>query len=339
MQKKTVSFMFGLIVLMFIFIMLICVLFLFATYGRRLPVFGRAVVAVVKVEGAFMDTSQEISLLRKYTESSFVGAIVLRIETPGGAVGCAQEFHREILKARRDGHKPIIASMGNVAASGGYYISCAADEIYANPGTVTGSIGVLLETFDFQDVGKKIGITVNTVKSGKFKDTGSYFREMTAEEKQLLQETIDDTHNQFLEAVMEGRRVELARAYLRRLAAGTTATLAADRSTSPSDSAAVDQAQAERVPRLVVRDYLRSFADGRVLSGHQAWELGLVDHLGNFQDAVARAAALAGIRGKPRILQEKRRTSLWDLLENRTNVVSHLATRFGFALEYRLSLD
>jgi len=339
MTKRNLSFLFGLLILMGLFILLIAAILAVSTFRNRLPVVGRGAVGLIKIEGLLLDSGEEISLLRKYAENTLVRAIVLRLETPGGAVGCAQELHREILKARKESGKPIVASMGNVAASGGYYIACAADEVYANPGTVTGSIGVLLETYDLQGLGKKIGIGINTIKSGKFKDTGQYFREMTAEEKQILQETIDDTYDQFLDAVIEGRQVELAHAHLRRAAKETTGSLGADSATSPSQRSSTDRAQAEQVPRRVVKDYLRSIADGRPLSGRQAWELGLVDRLGNLQDAISRAGQLAGIRGKPYVLQEKRRLSLWDLLQSRTDVVSRLATRFGVALEYRLSLD
>jgi protease-4 len=343
MKKRNVSFVVGLFILLFIFVIMMVVIATILTFRDHIPVVGRGAVAVIKIEGVLTDTSREIALLHKYAENAFVRAIVMRVETPGGAVGCAQELHREISKVRTKSGKPIVASMGNVAASGGYYVACAADEIYTNPGTVTGSIGVLLETYDLQGIGKKMGIGINTIKSGKFKDTGNFFREMTSEEKEILQETINDTHDQFLEAILEGRRTELASAYLRRTAQGTTTTLTADRATSPSELSAMDrvvnEVRANQVPRQVVKDYLRSIADGRILSGHQAWELGLVDHLGGLHDAIDRAAQLAGVRGKPHVLQEKRKTGFWDLLEGQTNVVSQLAKRFGVALEYRLSFD
>ena len=339
MKKKTTSFIFGLFILMFIFFILITVIAGLFAFRERLPVIGKGAVAIVKVEGVLTDTSREIALLHKYAESPIARAIVLRVETPGGAVGCSQELNREIAKLRKRSSKPIVVSMGNVAASGGYYIACAANEIYANPGTVTGSIGVLFQTYDLQGISKKIGFGVNTIKSGKLKDTGSSFREMTPEEREVLQATIDDTYDQFLEAVLEGRRTELARAYLRRTAQGTTATRTTDSPTSPTALSPEEEAKAGQLPREVVKDYLRSIADGRVLSGRQAWELGLVDRLGDLHDAADRAAQLAGLRGKPYLLQERRKVTFWDLLENRTNVVSRLVERLGVALEYRLSFD
>jgi len=319
--------------------MFIAVVVGISVFTSDMPMMSRSTVALLKVEGVIMDTSNEIRLLHKYADSPFVRAIVVRIESPGGTVGASQELFREIRKARKKSDKPIIASMGNVAASGGYYVACAADEIYANPGTVTGSIGVIFQTYDLQGVSKKIGFGVNTIKSGKFKDTGSMFREMTPDEKQILQGTIDDTYDQFLDAVIEGRRVELARAHLRRSEPKTSPTLSAAAKPTSATLATTETAKAEAVPKDVVKDYLRSFADGRVLSGRQANELGLVDHLGDLRDAISRAAQLAGVQGRPVVLQERRKPSFWDLIEGRTGVLSRLTPPSGVSLEYRLSFD
>lgn len=327
------------LLLMFVLFLVIVVGVVLLVLRDRLPIVGRAAVALVKVEGLIVDTSEEIRLLRKYGNNPLVQAIVLRVESPGGAVGGSQELYREIRKARKRSGKPIIASLGNVGASGGYYVACAADEVFANPGTVTGSIGVIFQTYDFQGISKKIGVGVNTIKSGKFKDTGSGFREMTEEEKQLIQGTIDDVYNQFLEAVLETRHTELARACLRRNAEGTTPSLAAAGTASSPTLPGDKASDADLVPREVVEAHLRSFADGRVLTGRQAHEAGLVDHLGNLQDAIDRAAELGGIRGRPFVIQEKRKPKLWDLIQSRTDVVSRLASRNGVTLEYRLCFD
>lgn len=339
MAKRNVVVPIVIILCMFIFFVFMAVMVGIAVFSSEMPVIGRYTVALVKVEGVILDTSDEIRLLHKYADSPFVRAIVLRIDSPGGSVGASQELFREIRKARKRSDKPIVASMGNVAASGGYYVACAADEIYANPGTVTGSIGVIFQTFDLQGVSKKIGFDVNTIKSGKFKDTGSMFREMSPEEKQILQGTIDDTYDQFLDAVIEGRRVELARAYLRRSEHKTSPTLSANVKPTSATQATTESAKAEAVPQDVVKNYLRSFADGRVLSGRQAKELGLVDNLGDLRDAISRAAQRAGVRGRPTVLQEKRKPSVWDLIESRTNILSRLTPRNGVSLEYRLSFD
>ncbi|KPL11818.1 hypothetical protein AMJ85_02865 [candidate division BRC1 bacterium SM23_51] len=324
---------------MVMLLLLMVVVVAFVVLRDRIPMVGRAAVALVKVEGLITDTSEEIRLLRKYGSNPLVRAIVVRVESPGGTVGGSQELYREIRKTREKSGKPIIASLGNVAASGGYYVACAADEIYANPGTVTGSIGVIFQTYDLQGLSKKIGVGVNTIKSGKFKDTGSFFREMTEEEKQIIQGTIDDTYEQFLEAVIEARRSKLAQAYLDRNAKATTPSLAADSTASSPTAAGAKPADTDQVAREVVEAHLRSIADGRVLSGRQAREWGLLDHLGGLQDAIDRAAKLARVRGRPVVIQERRKRTFWDLVQSRTDAVSRLARHDGVALEYRLCFD
>ncbi|MCX8036014.1 MAG: signal peptide peptidase SppA [Candidatus Sumerlaeia bacterium] len=337
MNRRSVSWVVGIAMLACLMTVVVILLYLLQPQGIALASIGRGAVAIVRIEGTIMDPAEPTRQLRLYTKSPAVRAILIRIESPGGAVGASQEIHREILRARRDGGKKVVASMGNVAASGGYYVACAADEIFANAGTVTGSIGVVLETYDLQGISKKIGFGVNTIKSGQMKDVGSPFREMTPEERQVLQTTIDDTYDQFLEAVIEGRRAALARAWRNHTEKPTTSSRAADRPTTAPAQAA-DTASTSPT-REALKDFLRSFADGRILSGRQALDLGLVDRLGGLQDATDRAAELGGIRGKPTILQERRKSSLWDLLRGRNDAVSRLVSPNGFALQYRLVFD
>jgi protease-4 len=188
---------------------------------------------------------------------------------PGGGVGPAQEIFSEVKKAQKE--KKVLVSMGSVAASGGYYIACAADTIMANPGTITGSIGVIMESLNVEELLHKIGLRSMVVKSGKHKDLGSPLRPMTDEEKKLLQGVLDSVHDQFIRAVAEGRRLPLEK--------------------------------------------VRELADGRIFSGEQARNLGLVDELGNLEDAIALAAKMAGIRGEPEVIYaEKKRFSLLDFL-------------------------
>jgi protease-4 len=161
--------------------------------------------------------------------------------------------------------------MGSVAASGGYYIACAADKILANPGSITGSIGVIMESLNVEELLRKLGLRSMVVKSGKHKDLGSPLRPMSEEEKKLLQGVLDSVHEQFIRAVAEGRKLPVEK--------------------------------------------IRELADGRIFSGEQARELGLVDELGNLEDTLALAATLAGIRGEPEIMYpERKRFSLLDLL-------------------------
>ena len=164
-------------------------------------------IAVVKIEGVILDSKDIIEELREHRENKSVKAIMLRIDSPGGAVAPSQEIYTEVLKIRDEGKKKIVTSMGSVAASGGYYIASASDRIVANPGSVTGSIGVILELANVSGLMKKVGVESVVIKSGKFKDVGSLFRTMTAEERELLQGVIDDTYDQFVDAVAAGRGI------------------------------------------------------------------------------------------------------------------------------------
>jgi protease-4 len=228
-------------------------------------------VALISIEGILLDARQVVDQLRKYEKHSAVKAIVLRIESPGGGVVPAQEIYEEIRRIRSESEKKIVASMGSIAASGGYYVACAADRIVANPGTITGSIGVKMEFSNLEELLKKIGIRSTVIKSGKLKDLGSPMREMTEEEKTLLQEVIVDVHSQFVEVVVQGRRLN--------------------------------------------EEAVRALADGRIFSGRQAKDLGLVDNLGTLQDTIKLAAELAGIEGEPRVITEHRRPTWVDLLK------------------------
>ena len=164
-------------------------------------------IAVVKIEGVILDSKDIIEELREHMENKSVKAIMLRIDSPGGAVAHSQEIYTEVLKIRDEGKKKIVTSMGSVAASGGYYIASASDRIVANPGSVTGSIGVILELANVSGLMKKVGVESVVIKSGKFKDVGSLFRTMTPEERELLQGVIDDTYDQFVDAVAAGRGI------------------------------------------------------------------------------------------------------------------------------------
>ena len=162
-------------------------------------------VAVVEVEGIITDPTSVNDELRYYGERADVKAVIIRINSPGGGVGPSQEIYSEIKRLRET--KKVVASMGAVAASGGYYIAAAADKIVANPGTITGSIGVIIEFVNVEDLLKKIGLKGYTIKSGRFKDIGSPIKEMEPEEKELLQEVVNDVYGQFVEAVSSGRNI------------------------------------------------------------------------------------------------------------------------------------
>jgi protease IV len=171
---------------------------------------GRDGVAVVRVEGPILDSYQTVAELKAFAEDPLVKAIVVRIDSPGGGVAPSQEIYNAVKRVRKEKNKTVIASMGTVAASGGYYIAVATDRILANPGTLTGSIGVIMQLANFQELLEKIGVKNVVIKSGKFKDIGSPFRPMQDEDRKLLQFVMNDVHRQFIDAVAEGRSLDVA---------------------------------------------------------------------------------------------------------------------------------
>ncbi len=166
-------------------------------------------IALIRVEGVILDAQQTISELKRYGENPLVKAIVVRIDSPGGGVVPSQEIHDAVKRIRDKQNKLVIASMGTVAASGGYYIAAATDRIVANPGTLTGSIGVIMEMANVEGLMKKIGVESVVIKSGSHKDLGSPFRAMNLEDRTILQNVMDDVHSQFIEAVAAGRSLEI----------------------------------------------------------------------------------------------------------------------------------
>jgi len=162
-------------------------------------------VAIVNVKGIIADSKSIIDELKQYRKDPTIKAIVLRVDSPGGAVVPSQEIYEEIKRTIKS--KPVVVSMGSVAASGGYYISCPASKIVANQGTLTGSIGVLIEIPNFKGLLDKIGVKAEVIKSGKYKDITSPFKTMQSDEKEVLQNLIDDVHKQFINAVAEGRKI------------------------------------------------------------------------------------------------------------------------------------
>ena len=248
-------------------------------------------IAVVEVRGVITESSGIIEEIHQYQEDEGVKAIILRIDSPGGGVGPSQEIYREISKVKIK--KKVITSMGSVAASGGYYIACASDRIVANPGTITGSIGVLMEFTNIEELFKKIGVKGVVLKSGEHKDMGSPFREMTPDEQKIVQDVIDNVHQQFIEAVANGRKMD--------------------------------------------REKVVQIADGRIMTGEQAKQLGLVDEMGNLQDAIDVAAKMVGIVGKPNVIYPRRKISLWNLLLEKTvSTILEILNEKRFELNYRL---
>jgi len=226
-------------------------------------------VGVIEIVGPIVESQTIIDDLKAFREDDSVKAIVVRIDSPGGGVGPSQEIYREI--RRTVAEKKVIVSMGSVAASGGYYVAAAGDGIIANPGTITGSIGVIMGYTNFETLMQKIGLTPVVIKSGEYKDLGSPARPMTAKEKSLLEEVTRTIHRQFVGDIAVGR--------------------------------------------AMAPDKVAAIADGRIFTGEDAQKLGLVDRLGNFEDAVQWAGELGGIEGEVDTLYpEKERLSFMEYL-------------------------
>jgi protease IV len=170
------------------------------------PFFGPR-VAVVDLEGLIAETDDIVRELRHHRDNPSIRAVVIRINSPGGVVGPTQEVHDALLRVRQAG-KPVVASLGSVAASGGYYVAVAADQIYANPGSLTGSIGVIMQMANVDALMKKVGVDYVVVKAGQFKDLGNFSRPLTPEERRVIQALLDDVHGQFIEAVAKGRKLD-----------------------------------------------------------------------------------------------------------------------------------
>lgn len=228
-------------------------------------------IAVVRIEGPIIDSKNAIEEIKDYAKDQSVKAIVLRVDSPGGAVAPSQEIYEEVRKAVLK--KKVVVSMGSVAASGGYYISSPATRIIANPGTLTGSIGVIMEIPNLEGLMNKVGVKTEVIKSGRHKDMASAFRGIRKEERVILQDVLDDVHDQFIKAVAEGRKM--------------------------------------------LPDDVKKLADGRIFTGRKALEAGLIDELGNLEDAIKAAAKMAGIKGEPDVVSRKERFSVMDLLRGK----------------------
>ncbi len=232
-------------------------------------------IGYVEISGTITSSRKTTAWIDTLIRDRNVPVILVRVSSPGGGVVPSYEIYKKLVEAR-DSDKIVVVSMGSIAASGAYMISCAGDVVVANPGTITGSIGVILQSPDFSKLMDRVGVKMNTIKSAKYKDIASPYRPMAPDEKELLKNVILDVYDQFVDIVAQSRRL-------------------------PADS-------------------VRKIADGRIFTGRQAYEIGLVDTLGTFDDAVKIAAQLAWISGTPKFRKQRpRRLSLFDLLSNRVS--------------------
>ena len=258
-------------ILLALFIVLLVLVVISVSIVALLDAGGGEKIALVYVKGPIFDVRDKVKEVKEYGEDDSIKAIILRVESPGGAVAPSQELYNEV--SRVSGIKSVVVSMGTVAASGGYYISAPAEMIMANPGTLTGSIGVIMEIPNVEGLMDKVGLKTEVIKSGKHKDMASSLRKMRPDDRKLLQEIIDDVYMQFVEDVAVSRGMDLEK--------------------------------------------VRKIADGRIYTGRQALEVGLVDELGGLEDAIRRTAEIVGIEGEPKVVTKKKKKSIWDSIEGR----------------------
>jgi protease-4 len=256
--------------LLTVFILVVFVAAFFYAYlsggdARALSLLAGDGVGILQVEGAINDSRDVLTELRRFRDAPWIKAIVLRIDSPGGAVAPTQEIFAELQKVRSK--KPLIASMAGMATSGGYYIASACEKIVANPGTMTGSIGVIMQLSNVEELMKKIGVKGLNIKSGANKDIGSPFQALSPEGQAILQSLVDNVHGQFVRAVAKGRGMDEA--------------------------------------------VVKKLADGRVYSGAQAKDLGLVDELGNLEYAVDLAAKRVGLEESPVLYYSRLEQERW----------------------------
>jgi protease IV len=250
-------------------------------------------VGVIEVSGPIMESKKTVEDLRKFTKKDAIKGIVVRIDSPGGAVAPSQEISQAVARAAEE--KPVAVSMGSTAASGGYYIALGGEHIFANSGTITGSIGVISQLFNVEGLLGHVDVQVHTVKTGKYKDAGSPFREFGEDDRAYFESLLDDIYDQFIEDIAEARQMEVAE--------------------------------------------VRELADGRVFTGRQALEYGLVDDLGSFQDSVEWVKKQAKIKEAKLVYPPKEDLGLLSrLIEGATDTaVRQVKRQHSPAVEYRMA--
>lgn len=274
-------------------------------------------IGLLRIDDIIMNVDKTLEIIKRYSDEDNIRGVLVRIDSPGGAVGSSQEVYQALRDLSEKKHKPVVASLGNTAASGGYYIASGTQFIISNPGTITGSIGVIMGLPDIENINQKIGFKYQVVKSGKFKDVGSVTRGLSDEEKALLQGVIDDAYSQFLGAILATRRPQLEGAAKKLQAENTTIT--AVESINPT-----------------AEGFLKSIADGRIVTGQQALKFGLVDQIGTQTDALNKLGELTQI-SKPEIYEYKPKRSFKDIFEASAESAIQGATGpLHFRMEYRL---
>jgi protease-4 len=218
-------------------------------------------IGVIEIEGTILSSKLIVKQLDKFDKRDDIKAIIVRLNTPGGSVAPSQEIYEKVKKIANYSEKPIVASIASVSASGGYYIAIGADRIIANPGSITGSIGVIMNFPIAKDLIEKIGFEFKTIKSGELKDAGSPYKYPTDKDEKYFKSIVDNLHNQFLKEVSTQRNIPIVE--------------------------------------------LNKYADGRIFTGEQAYNINLIDTLGTFEDALNISKNLANISGETNLIYPK----------------------------------
>lgn len=219
-------------------------------------------IGIVKIQGSILSSEPILEDLEEISSIRDLKALILHINSPGGGTAASQELYYAVKRIKEEYDYPVISVLSSLGASGGYYVALATDSIYALPGTLTGSIGVIMDFPQWTEVMDKIGVDMHVVKSGEYKDTGSPFRDFTAEDRRYYQELVDDVYDQFISAVADARSMD--------------------------------------------KETVKKLSDGRVYTGRQALELGLIDHLGTMEDGIEDLTRQLNLKEKPSIIRPKK---------------------------------
>jgi len=282
--KRIFGKFFNIILVIFVFLFFIASFVNYTSLGKNN--FASPKIVVINMEGIILDSDKFLKIYRSFEDNPKIKGYILRINSPGGAVAPSQEIYKIIRKIK----KPFYVSMGTLAASGGYYIASAADKIYALDGTLTGSIGVIMKFSNFSQLYDKIGIKFETIKSGKFKDIGASGRDLTDEERDILQSVIDDVYESFINDILNARKID--------------------------------------------KKQLLEYADGRIITGKKAKEIGLVDEIGDFYDVVLDLKKRIGIPDVDLYFYEEDKNPLTTILGSVKYIKNLFASNDSYQLYY-----
>ncbi|MCD6233454.1 MAG: signal peptide peptidase SppA [Candidatus Marinimicrobia bacterium] len=247
-------------------LLFIAAVLMFNTFVRhdrtRVSLTRGNLIGIVKIQGAILNAEPILEDLEEISSIRDLKALILHINSPGGGTAPSQELYYAVKRIKEEYGYPVISVLSSLGASGGYYVALATDSIYALPGTLTGSIGVIMDFPQWTEVMDKIGVDMHVVKSGEYKDTGSPYRDFTTEDRRYYQELVNDVYDQFISAVADARSMD--------------------------------------------KETVKKLSDGKVYTGRQALELGLIDHLGTVEDGIEDLTRQLNLKDKPSIIRPKK---------------------------------